>query len=463
MSDKSQEQNSAQDPNKPADQPKDAQATQLEAPAPTAGSHSLVALATSPALAIWFDQAVFDRARQIATYIARAEGFTPPHLVGKPEACFMVVELALTWRLSPSAVARSTYPIPGGKVGYEGKLCQAILENSGKLVGPVKYQHYGAVTIRLPSHAEITLKSNDPALAEFIRDKGAVEIRRKDWSAVMGKFKLTRGNSGKEYPAPTWTREDAIGLGVTVIAQVKGEVDVRRWDFDLEQAYPLNSTLWATDPRSQICYTAVRRFGNLAAPGLYMGVPFDGDDFAEGVTQMREINPAAPPPNRRDYQDDPLSAAKPAVKDVDPASGAAAGQAASDQQQGGAGDGQPEQGGEADQGGGTNDHGDGLQSPGIDLLDAWGNVSERGLDVPVFIIAVANLFGRARASAELEAIWQHNAEAINALSEDSKASLVEAYSVAMNKFPPAGASQPRTRQVDQGDMLGGGGNKGRKK
>jgi len=102
----------------------------------------------------------------------------------------------------------------------------------------------------------------------------------------------------------TWGRKDAEGLGVIVRAQVIGEKEPREWRFDLIQAFPLNSTLWATDPKTQICYTAVRRFGSVAAPGLFMGVPFDRSDDMEpvhlGPDAAKDVTP--PRPQRADYQ-----------------------------------------------------------------------------------------------------------------------------------------------------------------
>lgn len=221
----------------------------------------------SPALRIMLNEKLFDRARVMAGYLSKAQGFVPPHLIGKPESCFAVITRALTWRLDPYAVAQSTYQTPNGNVGYEGKLCQAILENSGKLVGPVTYEHYG------------------------------------DWSKVMGKFEKKTSQKGRDYLAPTWTDKDAAGLGVIVRAQVRGEEKPREWRMDLIQCHPRNSTLWATDPRTQICYTAVRRFGSVAAPGLFMGVPFDRDDM-DPATTARDITPERP--KRSDY--DPAAA-----------------------------------------------------------------------------------------------------------------------------------------------------------
>ncbi|KKK50975.1 hypothetical protein LCGC14_3119640, partial [marine sediment metagenome] len=82
--------------------------------------------------------------------------------------------------------------------------------------------------------------------------------------------------------------------------QIVGEPEEREWSFDLVQAFPRNSTLWATDPKTQICYTAVRRFANVAAPGILMGVPFDREDWAESSPEhAKDITP--PRPQRDDF------------------------------------------------------------------------------------------------------------------------------------------------------------------
>lgn len=211
---------------------------------------------------ILFDDNLYERVKQVSLLMSKAQGITPPHLIGKGEACFAVVVKSLTWQLDPFAVAASTYETPGGKVGYEGKLVQAILENSGRVEGPVTYEHIG------------------------------------DWSKVQGKFEKKVSKKGNEYPAPAWKDADEEGLGVIVRAQVKGEKKPREFTFWLREAYPRNSTLWATRPSQQICYTAVRAFASMAAPGLFMGVPFS-TDFDQGpemkdVTPRPERDPVAP-------------------------------------------------------------------------------------------------------------------------------------------------------------------------
>jgi hypothetical protein len=207
-------------------------------------------------LRIFFDPNLWERCKDITRYLAKAEGFTPRHLIGKQEACFAVVSRSLAWRLDPYAVASATFQTPDGKVGYSGALCRAILENSGHIQGAIKFEYYG------------------------------------DWSKVQRKFKMATSTKGNEYPVPTYTAADEQGLGIKVSALLKGETEPRILEFDLVQAYPRFATTWATDPKTQIGYAAVRRFGSAVVPSLFFGVAFDG----EAEEDNRAMVDVTPPP-----------------------------------------------------------------------------------------------------------------------------------------------------------------------
>lgn len=221
-------------------------------------TYGLPTTGMAPGLALMFNDALYERCKQMAKIIAAAEGYTPRHLIGKVEACFAVVTRSITWKMDPWAVATSTYQTPNGNVGFEGKLVQAILELSGKLEGGVTYEHIG------------------------------------NWNKIRGRWKKKTSDRGKEFAVSDWKDEDEVGLGVIVRAQVKGEATPREHTVYMRECFPRNSTLWALRPSQQIQYTAVRAFANVAAPGLLMGVPFDSD--ADGGGLMVEVNerPAAP-------------------------------------------------------------------------------------------------------------------------------------------------------------------------
>jgi hypothetical protein len=217
------------------------------------------------ALQLLFDPEKFEACKEIAKFISRAEGFTPRHLIGKPESCFAVVNRALTWNLDPYGVASTTYQTPGGQVSYYGSLCQAIIENSGRLEGGVHFDYYG------------------------------------DWDKIRGKFEIKTSDRGTKYPVATWKPEDEAGLGVKVSALVRGEASPRTMDFDLKQAFPRNSTLWSTDPMTQIRYTAIRRFANSVVPSLFLGVPMDNEGLEDWTSSLKDVTPARPA--QADYSD----------------------------------------------------------------------------------------------------------------------------------------------------------------
>jgi hypothetical protein len=218
-------------------------------------------------LRIMFDPVMNQKVKDAALIMSEARGFTPAHLCGKTEACFAVVTKALTWGMDPWAVAASTFQTPDGKVGYEGKLIQAVIEGSGKLSKPIgQGQYFG------------------------------------DWSKIRGKFKIEKKptKSGGVYDAavPLWTfwGPEEEGLGIRYKVHLKGQDDPLEFEFLLKQAFPRNATTWPTRPDIQCHYAAMRALGNVVCPSLIMGVPSRDDMGDGGPLEMRDITPPAPPP-----------------------------------------------------------------------------------------------------------------------------------------------------------------------
>jgi hypothetical protein len=231
-------------------------------PLPTDDASSL-----PPSLRILLDDGFYNRVKQLAGVMSKAVGFTPRHLLDKPEACFAVITMALDWRLSPNFVGRHTYQTPGGSIGFDGALVQSALEQSQKFVGAPMFEYHG------------------------------------DWTSLLGKFVVTKSEKGADYVKPTWTQKDAVGLGVIVRWYVRGEKVARVWPgekepFWLTQCFPLNSPLWATDPKTQIAYLAIRRFANLTSPGILGAAAFDQDELIDASEMARNVTPPPPRPTR---------------------------------------------------------------------------------------------------------------------------------------------------------------------
>jgi hypothetical protein len=214
------------------------------------------------ALRMLFDDRLAVKVERVAERMSKAIGFTPPHLLGKTEACIVVVTRAVTWNLDPFQVAMATYQTPDGKVGIEGSLARAILEASGELKGVIRHEWYGEWD-RLPR----------PSFK-------MVEKRR---------------NDGRSYkvPEPAWEYWGAIehGLGVRITATLGSTGEEMSLDFDLVDAYPRNATTWPTRPKLQILNPAIRAFAKMVRPSLLLGVHSPDDQGEETDGQPRDVTP----------------------------------------------------------------------------------------------------------------------------------------------------------------------------
>lgn len=82
-----------------------------------------------------------DQAMKLAEMMA-ASKLVPSHLQKQPADCFLVIEQAMRWGMSPFAVAQCTSVI-SGKLMFEGKLVAAALESCGALSGHLDYRFTG--------------------------------------------------------------------------------------------------------------------------------------------------------------------------------------------------------------------------------------------------------------------------------------------------------------------------------
>ena len=82
-----------------------------------------------------------DQAIALAEMMARSK-LVPRHLQGSVGDCFLVVEQATRWRMSPFAVAQATSVIQG-KLMYEGKLVAAAVHTCGATSTRLDYDYGG--------------------------------------------------------------------------------------------------------------------------------------------------------------------------------------------------------------------------------------------------------------------------------------------------------------------------------
>ena len=170
---------------------------------------------------------------KLAEVMASGNCTVPRHLAGNKGDCFAIVMQSMMWGMNPFAVAQKTHLV-NGTLGYEAQLVNAVVTDHIK--GAFHYDWFGP------------------------------------WENVVGKFKWCDGKNGSRFQAPGWKPEDETGCGVTVSATLKGETEPRELSLLLCQATVRNSTLWASDPKQQLAYLAVKRWARLYKPGAILGV-----------------------------------------------------------------------------------------------------------------------------------------------------------------------------------------------
>jgi hypothetical protein len=108
-----------------------------------------------------------EQAMQLAEMMASAK-MLPVHLRGDIGTCFMVIEQAMRWEMSPFAVAACTSNI-GGKLMFEGKLVAAAAVSSGSVIGEFDYEFRKGS--RFPDTLEVTcsaMRASDGKVKEIV-------------------------------------------------------------------------------------------------------------------------------------------------------------------------------------------------------------------------------------------------------------------------------------------------------
>ncbi|HED4267755.1 RecT family recombinase [Klebsiella oxytoca] len=196
---------------------------------------------------------LFNRLRTLSEVMANSGNFVPEHYRGKPDACMAVVMQAARWGMDPFAVAQKTFIVGNsGVLGYEAQLVNAVINTMAPTKDRIHFEWFG------------------------------------EWENIVGRFVEKTSSQNKKYIAPGWNLKDEAGVGVRAWATLKGESEPRELVLMLSQAQVRNSTLWATDPRQQLAYLAVKRWARLYCPDVILGV-YTADEIDERDEKI--INP----------------------------------------------------------------------------------------------------------------------------------------------------------------------------
>lgn len=217
-----------------------------------------VAVSSASAGSLLMDPSSMAALDKIADLMISGRVTVPQHLKGSKGDCFAVALQSMQWGMNPFAVAQKTYISQSGALGYEAQLISAALTESGALQGDPDYEFIG------------------------------------DWDKILGKVEERKSEKGGKYYVATYTKQDEIGLGVICRAKLVGESKPREMKVMLTQCFPRFSTQWATDPRQQICYVAVRKWGRLHKPGVLLGV-YTPDELEQAGEKFMGTADEVPP------------------------------------------------------------------------------------------------------------------------------------------------------------------------
>ncbi|WP_372833125.1 RecT family recombinase [Pontibacterium sp.] len=223
---------------------------------------------------------IMQQLSNFAAMMASGKSTIPQHLRGNQGDCMAIAMQAAQWGMNPYAVAQKTHLV-NGTLGYEAQLVNAVINSMAPTKDRIHYEWFG------------------------------------DWSGVIGNFVEKTSSKGNKYNAPNWTLKDEKGLGVRVWATLKGEEEPRILELLLSQAQVRNSTLWASDPKQQLAYLALKRWARLYCPDVILGV-YTPDEFEKPSRPAeREVNPSAAPSslqnkiNPRKQAEEPEAKAEP--------------------------------------------------------------------------------------------------------------------------------------------------------
>ncbi|MCF7995226.1 MAG: recombinase RecT [Chromatiaceae bacterium] len=184
-----------------------------------------------------FDPDAINNMMRLAEMMAKSVVTIPKHLAGNPSDCMAIVLQAAQWKMNPYSVAQATHLV-SGTLGYEAKLVNAVVQNSGAIRGRFHYEYRG--------------------------EGAKVECR-------VG----------------------AIPAGETDI--VWGE-----W-LSAADVTTKNSPLWKTNPRQQLGYLQVKNWARQYTPGALLGV-YSVDELRDSeprnMGQAQTVNDDPPAASR---------------------------------------------------------------------------------------------------------------------------------------------------------------------
>lgn len=199
------------------------------APAQTAAPAPFSAGQQMTAGELMMNPAIMGALYKFAQVMAESKFTVPKHLQGNVGDCLAVAMQATLWGMHPFTVAQKTHQV-GGTLGYEAQLVNAVVQNSGAIIGRFHYEYQG---------------------------EGA-----------------------------------RLQCRVGAIPRGESEIVWGEW-LSSESVTTKNSPLWKTNPKQQLGYLQVKNWARAFTPGAILGVytPDEMEDIP--VQRPKDITPRA--------------------------------------------------------------------------------------------------------------------------------------------------------------------------
>ena len=170
--------------------------------------------------------------KSVARLMSKAKAMLPAYLHGNPGECLAIVLLARDWGMNPYTVGQHSYiPTGSNRVGFDGQLVNAAINNSRRLVMPLRYEYEG--------------KDKDLTCTAY---------------GLLYYYDFEDHQLKKE-PAE---RSVKVAMPKNITKPKKGG-----GTYQIDKG---NSTLWDSDPEQQLAYKAARWWCRKFVPEILMGV-----------------------------------------------------------------------------------------------------------------------------------------------------------------------------------------------
>ncbi len=200
-----------------------------------------------------------DKMLRFAQVMSQGTVTVPDHLRGQESDCLAIAMQSAQWGMNPFAVAQKTHII-NGALGYEAQLVNALVSSSNAIQGRFKYEYGGDGWEKCTTSKEVKETKN----------------------GRNGSYDVTKRVRG-------WTDEDEHGLFIRVGATLRGEDEIT-WGEPvyLSSVVIRNSPLWASNPKQQMAYLAVKYWARLYCPEVILGV-YTADELDD--RPVKDITP----------------------------------------------------------------------------------------------------------------------------------------------------------------------------